>query len=390
MVARVVAVVACLALNAALTSVAAAAPTPYRIPVILSLSGPAAFLGKEQAESLRILEDDVNRHGGVAGTLIHFDVADDQTSPQVAVQLANAIVASHAPAILGSSVVATCAAIGAVVKSSAVEYCLSPGVHPEPGSYQFSSGVSTYDIFKVALRYFRLSGTNRISILTSTDATGQDADRALDAALLLPENQGVTIAAREHFSPGDVSVTAQMARIKDSHAQAVMLFATGTPFGTTLRAYVDSGMTVPIFTSTGNMTYAQMTQYAQFQLHDLYFVGLRFFDSARIGPGPLHDAVSTFVDAFKTAGTRPDVGQGLAWDPGLLVVAALKKYGTGLTADQLRDFIAGQRSFVGINGLYNFPGVPQRGINDLAAVMARWDPSTTSFAVVSKPGGVPR
>ena len=94
MVARLVAVVVCCALNAALPSIVAAAPTPYRIPVILSLSGPAAFLGKEQADSLRMLEDDVNRHGGVAGTPIHFDVADDQTSPQVAVQLANAIVAS--------------------------------------------------------------------------------------------------------------------------------------------------------------------------------------------------------------------------------------------------------------------------------------------------------
>jgi len=242
----------------------------------------------------------------------------------------------------------------------------------------------------VALRYFRLSGKTRISMLTSTDATGQDADRALDGALLLPENHGVTIAAREHFSPADVSVAAQLSRIKESNPQAVILFATGTPFGTTLRAFVDSGMNVPVFTSTGNMTYAQMTQYAQFQLHDLYFVGLRFFDSGRIGPGPLRDAVSAFVDGFKAAGIRPDVGQGLAWDPGLLVVAGLKKYGTGMTADQLRAFIGEQRSFVGINGLYNFPGVPQRGINDLAAVMARWDPASAAFVVVSRPGGLPR
>jgi branched-chain amino acid transport system substrate-binding protein len=368
-----------------------AATAPYTIPVILSLSGPAAFLGKEQADSLHLLETNVNAHGGVQGTKIHFEVVDDATSPQTAVQLANAILAQHPPVVLGPSVVATCSAIAPLVKAAGpVAFCLSPGVHPEDGSYQFSSGVSTYDIFKVALRYFRLSGHARIAMLSSTDATGQDGDRAFDAAASLPENHAVVLVDREHFAPSDVSVTAQLARIKESKPQVVILFATGTPFGATLRAFVDSGMDVPIFTSTGNMTYAQMAQYAQFDLHRLYFVGLRFFDSAHIGPGPLHDAVSTFVNAFRSAGTLPDIGQGLAWDPGLLVVAALQKYGTGLTAEQLRTFIASQRSFVGINGLYNFPGVPQRGINDLAAVMAHWDPQAKAFVVVSTPGGVPR
>ncbi len=389
MVARIVAVGLSFALSLSIVSSAAAA-APYDIPVILSLSGPAAFLGKEQADALRLLENDVNRRGGVRGTPIHFDVADDQTSPQIAVQLANGIIAQHKPVIVGSSVVGTCAAIAALVKSGPVEYCLSPGVHPEPGSSQFSAGVSTYDIFKVALRYFRLAGKTRVAILSATDATGQDGERALDGAAQLAENHAVTIVAREHFAPGDVSVTAQLAHIKQSDPQVVILFATGTPFGTMLRGYVDAALDVPIFTSTGNMTYAQMAQDEQFDLHDLYFVGLRFFDAGHVGRGPLRDAIATFVDAFHAIGVRPDIGEGLAWDPGLLVVAALQTYGTSLTAEQLRAFIATQRSFVGINGLYDFPGVPQRGINDLAAVMAHWDAHTKSFAVVSKPGGVPR
>jgi branched-chain amino acid transport system substrate-binding protein len=389
MVARVLAIGLVFAFGAVMIAPAAADEAPYAIPVILSLSGPAAFLGKEQADALRLLETEVNRHGGIRGTPIHFDVADDQTSPQVAVQLANAIVAQQKPMILGASVVGTCAAVSAVAKSGPVAYCLSPGLHPDPGSFAFSAGVSTYDIFKVALRYFRLSGRTRIAVLSATDATGQDGDRALDAAAQLPENHAIALVDREHVAPGDVSVSAQLAHIKQSNPDVVILFATGTAFGTMLRGYADSGMSQPVFTSTGNMTYAQMGQADRFGV-PLYFVGLRFFDAARIGRGPLHDAVHSFDDAFKAIGVRPDIGDGLAWDPGLLVVAALRAYGTSLTAAQLRDFIGSQRSFVGINGLYNFPGVPQRGINDLAAVMAHWDSPSKSFAVVSKPGGVPR
>ncbi len=377
-------------LGATAAAGAAASSAPYAIPVVLPLSGPAAFLGKEEAQSLEALEKDVNAHGGIHGTPIHFDVVDDQTSPQVAVQLTNGILAKRPPVILGSSVVATCAAIAALTKTGTVEYCFSPGVHPEAGSYQFSAGVSTNDILAVALRYFRLSGYKRLGVLMSTDATGQDAERALDAAAARPENHDVAIVSREHFAPSDVSVSAQLARIKQSNPDALVLFTTGTPFGTMLRAVADSGLNLPIVTSTGNMTYAQMAQYAQFDLHNVHFVGLRFFDAANIRRGPLRDAVTTFYDAFKPLGIRPDVGQGYAWDPGLLVIAALQKHGTGLTADQLRAFIAEQRSFIGINGLYNFPGVPQRGINDLAAVMTHWDPAKKTFVVVSNPGGVPR
>ena len=386
---RFVAVGVAVALSAAVAPAAPAAPQPYEIPVILSLSGPAAFLGKEQADSLGMLEKNVNATGGIRGTPIHFNIVDDQTSPQVAVQLTNAILGQRKPMLLGSSVVATCAAIAAIVKDGPVEYCLSPGVHPEPGSFQFSAGVSTFDIFKVALRYFRLAHRTRIAILSSTDATGLDGDHALDAAASLPENHDVSIVAREHFAPGDVSVSGQLVRIKQSNPQLVMLFATGTPLGTLVRGYIDSGMTEPVFTSTGNLTYAQMGQLPE-GLPPLYFVGLRFFDGAHVGHGPLHDAIMTFEDAFKSLSVRPDIGQGLAWDPGLLFVAALRRYGTALRADQLRTFIASQRSFVGINGLYNFPGVPQRGINDLAAVMTRWDVRQKSFVAVSKPGGNPR
>jgi branched-chain amino acid transport system substrate-binding protein len=367
-----------------------AAEAPYDVPVVLPLSGPAAFLGKAQAQSLAALERETNAHGGVRGTPVHFDVVDDQSSPQVAVQLTNAILAKHPPVILGSSVVATCAAMAALLKNGPVQYCFSPGVHPDPGTFGFSSGVSTNDIMAVALRYFRLTGRTRISALFTTDATGIDAEHALERAFALPENHDMTMVDREHFAPGDVSVSAQLTRIKQSNPQAFILFTTGSPFGTALRGVTDAGLDVPIVTSTGNMTYAQMAQYAQFDLHDVHFVGLRFFDAPNIKPGPLHDAIAAFYAAFKPLGIRPDVGEGFAWDPGQLVIAALRTYGTSLTADQLRAFIAGQRSFVGVNGIYNFPGVPQRGINDLAAVMTHWDPAKKDFVVDSKPGGVPR
>ena len=50
--------------------------------------------------------------------------------------------------------------------------------------------------------------------MTSTDASGQDAEKGIKANLATPENSEVTAVAWEHFNPTDVSVSAQIQNIK--------------------------------------------------------------------------------------------------------------------------------------------------------------------------------
>lgn len=45
-----------------------------------------------------------------------------------------------------------------------------------------------------------------------------------------------------------------------------------------------------------------------------------------------------------------------------------------ITPDAIRDFIVGTREWVGINGVYDFTKVPQRGLDETNAVVTRWQP----------------
>src|ERR1039458_2405214 len=94
-------------------SVAAAAP--LEINVILSLTGQAAFIGHEEQTALAITEAYVNSHGGIRNRPVHFSIQDDQSSPQVGVQLADALVAKKVPVFLGPSLSAVCAALMPIV-----------------------------------------------------------------------------------------------------------------------------------------------------------------------------------------------------------------------------------------------------------------------------------
>jgi branched-chain amino acid transport system substrate-binding protein len=117
----------------------------YDIHVVLPLTGSAAFVGQGQKDVLTALEDDVNNAGGISGETLHFVFEDDQTSPQVAVQLTTDLLASHPAVVMGSSLVGMCLAMAPLVADGPLHYCLSPAIHPKPGSYVFSTGPSSID-----------------------------------------------------------------------------------------------------------------------------------------------------------------------------------------------------------------------------------------------------
>lgn len=360
------------------------ADEPFTIPVILSLTGGAAFLGKSEAQGLQILEKTLNASGtGIGGRPVHFDIQDDQTSPQVAVQLTNALLAKHAPIILGSDLVSICNAMQPLTKENAVIYCFSPGAHPDPGSYMFSAGVGGADIYAAVAKYMVDAKLYRIGAIWSTDVTGQDGERNMAELLTDPKNKSLQVVANEHFNPTDLSVAAQMSHLANTNAQVCVCWTTGAALGTLIRAYTEAGLTVPFVTSTGNMTHAQMTAYANYNNKALYFIGFPYFGRDQLRPGPLKGAIDTFLRAYSEAGVKPDSAPGYVWDSGLITVAAFRKIGAGATAAQIHDYISHLRGFAGIDGMYDFVAVPQRGVGKASAVLTRWDPAKATWVMVN-------
>lgn len=378
---------ACAAL--AVSAAARAADPPFEIPVILSLTGPASPVGAVEGQTIPILEGVINRGGGIKGRPVKFVVYDDQSIPQQTVLLFNAALQKKPAAVLGPASATLCGATAPIAaKNGPLAYCLSPGIHPEAGTFVFSSSVSTADTAPVLVRYFRERGWSRIAVITSTDGTGQDVERQLDAILAMPENKNVQFVIREHFNPTDISVNAQMQRIRGSNAQAVLTWSTGTAFGTLLHGAHDAGLEVPLGASNGNMTIGQMTQYRSFLPKELYFPGARGF-SLEPGRGKVQNAQVAYFNALKAAGLKPDVAPSLIWDPTLLLVDAYRHLGTEATADQIRNYLNGLKGWAGVDGIYDFTDRehPNRGLGQDAAVMYRWDPDKEQFTIVSKIAG---
>src|SRR5471030_3234625 len=149
-----------------------AAAEPYEINVVLPLTGGGSFLGETEQRSLQILEGVVNQSGGIVGRPLRFVFFDDQTSPQIAVQLASQILPSRPAVVIGSALVAMCNAMAPLMKNGPVLYCLSPGIHPASGGFVFTATIATRDGEEALVRYFKSRGWTRLAFIASTDAIG--------------------------------------------------------------------------------------------------------------------------------------------------------------------------------------------------------------------------
>jgi branched-chain amino acid transport system substrate-binding protein len=366
------------------------AADPLDIDVLLPLTGQAAFIGLIEAKSIKAAEDTVNKSGGIAGRPVHFEIHDDQSNPQVEVQLVNDAIARNDQVLLGPSLSSACGAILPIVKNGPVDYCFSPGVHPPAGSYLFSSDWSTTDTTRTLIRYAREKGWKQIGLITSTDASGQDAEAQINLALAAPENSGMQVVDREHFAVADISVAAQLARIKAANPQVVIAWASGTPYATVIRGISDAGIDVPIMGSNSNLTFASMHGLTQYLPKEMLFAAaITEATIPSLPRGETRTAVEDYVKAIKAAGMKSEAGTILSWDAIWIVIGALKKLGPNATAMQIRDYIAGLKGYVGIHGAYDFPAVPQRGLDASGVIVSHWSPEKDTWVPVSKPGGAP-
>jgi branched-chain amino acid transport system substrate-binding protein len=367
----------------------ALAVDPYDIYAILPLTGPNAFVGNEQKTSFELLQADANRGGGVHGRSLRFIIYDSQSNPQIAVQLTGQILAKHPALIIGDSALSTCAAMAPLLANGPLQFCLSPGFVPPPFGTAYSIGTSPPLQSAAILAYARAHGWTRLAMLNQNDATGDSVQRSTNDELVKPINKAIHIVANERFSPGDISIAAQLSRIRAADAQFIVSYNSGAPFGIVVRGLHDAGVDLPVFTSPGNLSYVELKAFGENLPRQLFFVsGPLPPDGPEIENGPLKATDLNFLEAFRRQGLRPDWGNATAWDTGSIVIAALRARGLDAGPTDLRSYINALHGLPAIQGMADFRNGDGRGVSD-ARILA-WDKARNTWSIASGPGGSPK
>ncbi|MGW4485096.1 ABC transporter substrate-binding protein [Amycolatopsis sp. NPDC004368] len=361
--------VAALALATAGCSASAASSDGYTLGLITSQTGTGSQLGVGELQGAQLAVDQINARGGVNGKPLRLRTADDQSNPAQAVLQTRKMLGS-VDALVGPSLSGPCQAVIPLASSAKlVDYCLSPGVKPKPGSYQWSASAPTDTLAERLLAYWKSQGITRVGLINTTDASGLDGAHALQTAAA---HTGVALVGQASYSPTAVSVTSQLQAATSGKPQALVVWSSGAAAGVAFKGIDQMGLELPVATTDGNLTYAFLRRIADYTPQTLLIPATRdfWFQQQRTST-QVQQLERGYHDEFRARyGADPDFGPGVAYDGVLLVAQALEKAHGDVAGT--RDALESLRGVSGVVGTYSFARDNHRGIgaDDVGIVRA--------------------
>jgi branched-chain amino acid transport system substrate-binding protein len=347
----------------------ALAAEPYVVGALFAITGPAAWLGEPERNTVKMVEEEINARGGINGhplQIIIEDTVGEETRTVLAVN--KLINKDNVLAIVGPSRSGTTMAVIPIVEKAQVPLisCASAEEIVKPvRPWVFKTAQNdSHGVLKI---YDKLKAMNitKIAVISSTDGYGMEGRKQLKR--FAPE-YGITVSADETYGPKDTDMTAQLTKIKGTDAQALVNWSIVPGQTTVIKNRRQLGMTIPLFQSPGfgNIKYARAAGDAA---DGLMFPALRLLMVEALPAANPQKALLTGYKKDYEKRFKADVSTfgGHAYDAIHLVIAALRAVGPDRA--KIRDYIENARNFVGTGGVFNFSPDDHVGLNKDALEM---------------------
>ncbi len=345
------------------------AAAPIKIGALFAVTGPAAFLGEPERNSARMVIDEINKAGGVKGRkleLVAYDTAGDATK---AVQLATKLIKDDkVVAIIGPSTTGETMAVIPVTEKEQI-----PLISCSAGS-KITDPIKKW-VFKTAqndalavgkiYEYLQKTKQTKVSILSVSDGFGASGREQLKSQAA---KYGITIVSDDTYGPKDTDMTAQLTKIRSTHAQAIICWGTNPGPAVIAKNVRQLGIKTPLFMSHG------VSSKKFIELAGEAAEGIKLPSGkvvvADVLPGsdkqkkPLMAFVMDYQKHYKAEG---DHFGGHAWDAVMLLRNALENGAD--TAASIRDQLEKTRSFAGIGGSFNYSPQDHAGLGKDAFVL---------------------
>jgi branched-chain amino acid transport system substrate-binding protein len=358
-----------LAISAALVLMAtAAAHAEIKIGAVLSVTGPASFLGEPEKKTLEMYVRDINAHGGVLGQQITTVVYDDGGDASKARTFATRLVEEDkVDAVLGGSATGPALAMAPVFEEAGVPFIALAGaaaivvpvrkwVFKTPHTEPMSCGKIFDDLKKRDL--------TKIAMISGTDGWGK-AMRA--ECLKMAPDFGIAVLKDETYGATDTDMTPQLTNIKNTPGvQAVVNCGFGQGPAIVTRNYRQLAIAVPLYESHG------VSSKSYIKLAGDAADGVRLPAAATLVAEKLPDsdplkkvALNYKTKYEKETGEPVSTFGGHMYDALMILVQAMERAKTTEKA-AVRDQIEKTKGFVGTGGEVNMSATDHLGL-DLTA-----------------------
>ncbi|MCX8027444.1 MAG: ABC transporter substrate-binding protein [Thermodesulfovibrionales bacterium] len=332
------------------------AKEPYKIGAVLAVTGYASFLGEPQKNTLQMLQEQINKAGGIKGTPIEIIIEDSKSDEmQALLALKKLIDKDKVLAIIGPSTTGESMAVIPTVtqaKIPLISCAAGAGITQPVNERYWIFKVAQYDTSAVETIYIHMKKQNisKIGIITISNSYGDSGRKAL---LELAPKFGITITADERYGPKDSDMTTQITKIKASGAQAIVNWSIGPTQAIVTKNWHTLKPGIPLYHSHGwgsKRNIALAGKAAEGVISPLGRLVVWDKISENYPQKPILKKYATdYETRFKS---EPSTFGGHAYDALMMIVEAIKK--VGADGAKIRDYIENNiKNWPGTGGVFN-------------------------------------
>ncbi|MCZ7657582.1 MAG: ABC transporter substrate-binding protein [Xanthobacteraceae bacterium] len=353
---------------ASLWLTAGAAQAEIKLGSVLSVTGPASFLGDPEKRTLEIYVAELNAKGGINGQQIKLFVYDDGGDANKAKTFATRLAEEDkVDAMVGGSTTGTTMAMIPVFEDAGIPFISLAGavqVVKPVKKWVFKTPHTDTMACEKIFEDLKKRNLTKIGMISGTDAFGKSMR---DQCMTVTSKYGIEVLHEESYGPRDSDMTPQLTNIKNKAGiQAVINPGFGQGPAIVTRNYRQLGITVPLYQSHG---------VGSKQFIDLAGTaadGVRLPAAALLVADKLPDSdpqKKVVVDYKKTyeqkTGQPVSTFGGHMYDGLMILVEAMKRAKSADKA-KVRDEIEKTRNFMGTAGVVNMSATDHLGL-DLTA-----------------------
>jgi len=341
-----------------------------KIGALFSVTGPASFLGEPEKNTALLLQEQINARGGVLGKKIEIVIYDDETDVNKAVLAADKLLKrDNVIAVVGPTTSGNTFAIEEkfekanipLISCAAAEKIVKPvkkWIFKTPQSDRYAA-------IKI-LKHIKERKFSKIAIITVSDGFGQAGREVLKE---VAPTLGLEIVADEVYGPKDTDMTAQLTKIKNTPAQAIVCWGTNPGPAVIAKNRVQLGIQTPLYMSHG-VASPKFIELAGSASEGILLPAGRLIVADEIpDKHPQKPVLVKYIKDYETKFKSPiSTFGGHAWDAIMLVVKAIEMGRSAKPAD-IRANLEKIRNFVGTGGVFNFSPEDHNGLDERAFEM---------------------
>lgn len=344
------------------------ASAQIKIGSVLSVTGPASFLGDPEKRTLELYVEEINAKGGVNGQKLQLVVYDDAGSADNARTFATRLVEEDkVVAMVGGSTTGTTLAMVQVFEEAKIPFISLAGAIQiiEPvRKWVFKTPHTDKMACEKIFADLKKRSLTKIALISGTDAFGKSMR---DQCVAVAPKAGINVIAEENYGPRDSDMTPQLTNIRNkADVQAVVNPGFGQGPAIVTLNYRQLGITLPLYQSHG-VASKQFIELAGPAAEGVRLPAAALLVADKLpASDPQKSVVENYARTYQAkTGQAVSTFGGHAYDGFMILVEAMQR-AKSADSGKVRDEIERTKGYIGTGGIVNMSATDHMGL-DLTA-----------------------